>query len=143
VNLYEGQRIRVPAPTSTPTLSPTPSGSETPTPTPTPTFNAPNAKSPGNRALFQRREIVTLRWTASGTLGPDQVYRIEVEDVTSGVRYVADTIEQLFIIPDAWQGQDGQRHEFSWSVSVIDEDRPGEPFYTTEPRTFTWESAGE
>ncbi len=142
VNVYEGQRIRVPAPTLTPTLSPTPSGSETPTPTATATFNAPSAKSPDNRALFQRQDIVTLRWTASGTLGANQVYLVAVEDLTVDVIFSAQTTEQLFIIPEAWQGQDDQRHEYSWSVSVIDEAQPGEPYFTTEARTFSWEGAG-
>jgi hypothetical protein len=143
VNLYEGQSIRVPAPTLTPTLSPTPSGSETATPTATATFNAPSALSPSNRALFRALQLVTLRWVASGTLGTNQVYRVEVEDLTSKVRYTADTTDLFFILPAEWQGRDGQRHEYHWSVSVIDVDNPEAPYFVTEPRMFTWESAAD
>ena len=111
VMIFEGQQIRVPAPTLTPTLSPTPSGSETPTPTATPTFNAPSALSPGDRALFQRQALITLRWVASGSLGPGQVYRVVVRDLTDEINYTADTTELFFILPEAWQGSEG-RHEY-------------------------------
>lgn len=143
VNLYEGQRIRVPAPTPTPTLSPTPSGSETPTPTATPTFNAPSVISPGDRMLFRRDEFVTLRWVASGTLGENQVYRVQVEDLTSGATYMADTKDLFFVLPVEWRGKDDRRHEYQWVVSVIDIERPGQPFFTTEARIFLWEAVVE
>ncbi|MBZ0301962.1 MAG: LysM peptidoglycan-binding domain-containing protein [Anaerolineae bacterium] len=142
VNIFEGQQIRVPAPTPTPTLSPTPSGSETPTPSATPTFNAPSSLSPGDRALFQRGELITLRWVASGSLGAGQVYRVSVEDVTSNRRYFEDTTDLFLIVPEAWQGRDSRRHEYQWTVSVIDSDNPGNPYFSTEPRIFVWE-AGE
>ncbi|MBZ0294717.1 MAG: LysM peptidoglycan-binding domain-containing protein [Anaerolineae bacterium] len=143
VSLIEGQRIRVPSPTATPTLSPTPSGSETPTPSPTPTFNAPNAMSPSDRMLFQRDEFVTLRWVASGSLASGQVYRVEAEDITTGDTYQADTTELFLVLPKEWQGTDGTRHEYRWRVSVIDVDRPGQPYFTTEPLSFYWEALAE
>lgn len=143
VTLYEGQQIRVPAPTPTPTLSPTPSGSETPTPSPTPTFNAPSAMSPGDRALFRRGELVTLRWVASGTLTEGQVYRVKVQDITTKTDYVADTTELFFIVPEAWQGRDSRRHEYAWTVSVIDSDNPDNPYFSTAPRVFVWEGLAE
>lgn len=141
VNVYEGQQVRVPAPTLTPTLSPTPSGSETPTPTPTATFNAPSAQSPGDRALFQRQDLVTLRWVASGTLAEGQVYRVKVDDLTAQISYFGDTTELFFIVPETWQGKDNRRHEYRWTVSVIDSNRPDEPYFSTEPRLFVWEAA--
>lgn len=143
VQIYEGQLLRVPAPTPTPTLSPTPSGSETPTPTATATFNAPTALSPGEGRLFLRDEFVTLRWVTSGTLSPEQVYRVQVVDVTSGMTYEADTTDLSFVLPQEWQGRDARRHEFRWMVSVIDRERPQQPYFTTEPRTFLWEGRGE
>jgi hypothetical protein len=143
VLLLEGQLIRVPAPTPTPTLSPTPSGSETSTPTITPTFNAPSALSPENRTTFQRDELVTLRWVATGTLAPGQAYRVEVTDLTTGSYYSANTQELFFIIPEGWQGQDDQPHDFRWSVSVVNTGEPGNPVFTTQPRTFRWHSRGE
>jgi hypothetical protein len=143
VLLIEGQLIRVPAPTPTPTLSPTSSGSETPTPTTTPTFNAPNALSPENRASFQRQELITLRWVATGTLAPGQAYRVEVSDQTSGSYFTANTRELFFIIPEGWQGQDSQPHEYQWMISVIDTNDPNNPVFTTEARTFRWQGRGE
>lgn len=140
VALREGQQVRVPEPTPLPTLSPTPSGSETPTPTATATFNAPSAVSPGNRALFRRDELVTLRWVASGTLGSGQVYRVNVEDLTAGMQYRADTTDLSFILPRDWQGRDTRRHDYAWTVSVIDQNRPDNPYFTTETRLFTWEA---
>jgi hypothetical protein len=142
VTIFEGQFLRVPAPTPLPTLSPTPSGSETPTPTPTATFNAPSALSPDNRMLFRSAEFVTLRWVASGSLAPEQMYRVYVEDLTTGTVYSGDTIDLSFIIPQEWQGRDSRRHEYAWSVSVIDLNNPDQPFFTTETRTFTWEARG-
>jgi LysM repeat protein len=143
VQIFEGQLIRVPAPTPTPSLSPTPSGSETPTPTATPTFNAPSALSPGNRESFQADEFVTLRWVASGTLAPGQVYRVDVADQTTGSIFSANTQELFFIVPEGWQGQDGENHTYSWTVSVINTDDPNNPFYITEARTFVWRGRGE
>ena len=143
VNLIEGQQIRVPAPTPTPTLSVTPSGSETPTPTATPTFNAPSARSPGDRALFRRQELVTLRWAASASLAEGQVYRVDVEDITTSTSYSMDTTELFLIVPVEWQGRDSRRHEYRWTVSVVDADVPNDPHYTTEPRIFVWEGTAE
>jgi len=142
VLLQQGQRMRVPAPTPTPTLSPTPSGSETPTPSPTPTFNAPSVLSPSNRTLFQRDDIITLRWVASGTLSGRDVYRVRIEDLTAGTIYTDDTAQLSYIVPQRWQGLDSRRHEYRWSVSVVNLDQPDQPYFTTEARLFTWEGRG-
>jgi hypothetical protein len=139
VIIYAGQQIRVPAPTPTPTLSPTLSGSETATPTLTPTFNAPSALSPADRILFRNGELITLRWVGSGTLGEGETYRVRVEDLTSGQTYTADTTDLSYILPSDWQGKDGQRHDYSWTISVINLANPDRPYFTTEPRLFTWE----
>ena len=139
VMIYAGQQIRVPAPTPTPSLSPTRSGSETPTPTATPTFNAPSAISPADRTLFVRGDLITLRWVGTGTLSEGETYRVRVEDLTTGQVHTSDTTDLSFILPSDWQGQDGQRHDYRWSISVIRSDDPDRPLYTTEPRLFTWE----
>lgn len=139
VLIYAGQQLRVPAPTPTPTLSPTFSGSETATPTLTATFNAPSALSPADRTLFRRDELITLRWVASGTLDADETYRVTVADLTAGTTHTSDTTDLAFILPADWQGQDGQRHDYRWQVSVVRLADPGQPLYTTEPRLFTWE----
>lgn len=139
VMIYEGQQMRVPAPTPTPTLSPTLSGSETALPTFTPTYNAPSALSPADHTLFMSGDLVTLRWVGSGTLGAGDAYRVRVEDLTTRAVYTADTTELSFILPQAWQGQDAQRHEYRWMISIIRSDDPDRPYYTTRPRLFTWE----
>ncbi len=142
VQLYEGQRIRVPAPTPTPTLSPTPSGSETPTPTPTPTFNAPALFSPGDRYLFRANEIVTLRWTSSGILGPEELYLVTVTDETAGVTRTLTSRETMVILPDEWQPADGQRHQFTWKVAVGPGNGQGglaSVTFSTTARQFFWD----
>jgi hypothetical protein len=139
VMIYAGQQMRVPAPTPTPTLSPTLSGSETALPTPTPTYNAPSALSPADHTLFVSDDLITLRWVGSGTLGTGDMYRVRVEDLTTRDVYTADTAELFFILPQEWQGQDGQRHDYRWMISVIRSDDPNRPYYTTKPRLFTWE----
>lgn len=143
VFLQVGQQIRVPAPLPTATLSPTLSGSETPTFTPTPTFNAPSALSPGNRAIFRRNDMVTLRWVASGTLNPGEAYRVTVENLTTMTVHTADTSELFYIIPGDWQGRDSRRHQYRWTVSIIRLDDPENLTFTTEARLFTWEGRGE
>jgi LysM repeat protein len=143
VNLIAGQRIRVPIPSPTASPSPTPSGSETPTPSSTPTFNAPSPISPPDRAFFTRDELVTLRWTASGSLGAGEVYRVRVMDLNSGSVYVGDTIQLSFILPLDWQPTDGSRHDFEWTVSVVDLDKPDSPLFTTQPRLFSWQGRNE
>ncbi|NPV67161.1 MAG: LysM peptidoglycan-binding domain-containing protein [Anaerolineae bacterium] len=143
VQLYEGQRLRVPAPTPTPTLSPTPSGSETPTPTPTPTFNAPALYSPGDRYLFRANEIVTLRWTASGMLGPGDLYLVTVTDDTLKTTYTLSSRETMVILPDEWRPADGQRHQFTWKVAVGPADSRGglaSVTFSTPTRQFFWDS---
>lgn len=141
VFLSEGQLVRVPAPTPTPTLSPTPSGSETPTPTPTATFNAPNAISPAERGFFGADELITLRWVATAGLEPNEIYRVYVEDTTSGLLYTGDTVDLFYIIPPEWRGNIDLRHNYSWWISVVNRDNPNNPLFTTAPRTFVWEGA--
>jgi hypothetical protein len=87
--------------------------------------------------------LVTLRWVATGTLSLGQAYRVEVTDLTTGSFFSANTQELFFIIPEGWQGQDGQAHEYRWTVSVINTGDPGNPVFTTQPRTFRWQSRGE
>jgi len=142
VNIYVGQRLRVPAPTPTPTIPPTPSGSETPTLTPSPTINAPSLTDPGDLSVFRRNDLITLRWVATGALVGDQVYRVEVHDLTADATYTADTQDLFLIVPEAWQGQDGQRHDYTWRVSVISRSAPDNPIYVTDPRRFSWEARG-
>ncbi|MEO1442420.1 MAG: LysM domain-containing protein, partial [Chloroflexota bacterium] len=143
VFLSAGQRVRVPAPTPTPTLVPTLTGSETATPTATATFNAPNLVSPGDRVLFRRNELVTLRWAGTGTLDTDEVYRLRIKNMDTGLEYIQDTRESFFIVPTEWQQTDGKRYDYEWQVSVIDLRTPEDPIFVTDQRLFTWEATTE
>lgn len=143
VALREGEIIRVPAPTPTPTLSPTPSGSETPTPTATATFNAPSLISPDPRAYFRRDEVVTLRWTATGALAPGEVYLVEVQSLTQGLLYLAETTDLFLVVPLEWQGPAARQFEYAWSVSIAQQGDPDSARSATAIRAFTWEGRGE
>lgn len=142
VNLFENQLIRVPAPTPTPTLVPTLTGFETATPTATATFNAPSIQSPSDRANFLRDQLVTLRWNPSGTLSPGQTYLVRVEDLTAGIVYITTTPDTSIVLPEEWQATGIDRHEYRWQISVIFNDDPDNPTFTTASRTFTWEGNG-
>lgn len=142
VLLAEGQLIRVPEPTATPTIQPTPSGSETATPTATATFNQPSALSPSDLVFFQSNELVTLRWVATGSLMSGQAYLVHVEDQTAHTTYTATTQELFFVLPDDWHAHDGQRHDYVWTVALVDTAQPDKPYFVTEPRRFTWLGLG-
>jgi LysM domain len=142
VSLYEGQQVRVPAPTPTPTIQPSPSGSETPTPTATATFNVPSALSPSDRAFFGSSELVTLRWVGTGTLAQNEVYLVQVEDLTSNTTHSATTQELSLVVPVEWQSERNDRHDYRWVVSVVNKDNPEEISASTEPRLFTWQGRG-
>ncbi len=142
VLLGEGQLIRVPAPTATATIQPTPNGSETATPTATATFDQPSVISPSDLAFFGSDELVTLRWVATGSLGDGQAYRVQVVDQGTGQIYTANTQELFFILPDDWHAHDGQRHNYVWTVALIDTANPDKPYYVTDTRHFTWLGLG-
>lgn len=143
VPLFEGQIIRVPVPTATPTATFTPNGSETPTPTATATFNAPNPLSPSNRAYFRRDEIITLRWSASGTLAEDEAYTVTVQNLTEGMAFTGETRELFWVIPQEWQGAEAKQLEYIWTVAVTRQGNAESARYTTLPASFTWEGRGE
>ncbi len=139
VLLQAGQEMRVPAPTPTATLSPTPSGSETPTPSYTPTFNAPSLLSPSNRALYLRGDLITLRWVPTGSLASDESYLVRIRDLTADAVIEAYTTQLYYLVPPSVQGTDIQRHDYTWTISVVRGQDPSTATFTTEPRTFTWE----
>lgn len=142
VVLGQGQQIRVPAPTPTPTLSPTFDPNSTATPTATATFNKPSLVSPVDMAVFAADEVVTLRWVPTASLQPGTAYRIEVTDETSGIVYAALTTDISFSIPTDWQGQTGQRHQYSWFVSIVNQDNPEVGTQPTATWHFTWVGVG-
>jgi hypothetical protein len=143
VALYEGQQVRVPAPPATPTLSPTPDPNATATPTITPTYNEPSAISPSDQQFFNAEELITLRWQPTGTLAIDETYRLNVEDVTLGITYTAYTKNISFMVPSEWRGREKPRHEFIWTVGVVNEKTPDVVRFQTAARTFVWQGLTE
>lgn len=143
VQLFQGQLIRVPAPTPTPTLSPTPDPNATATPTATPTFNEPSIFSPADRAFFYADQLITLRWIPSGALGTGEAYRVDVVDTTTGTTYTAFTQDIALTVPLEWQGTTDERHEYVWTVGVVDEDNPDAIRFQTEPYRFVWQGRTE
>jgi hypothetical protein len=83
--------------------------------------------------------LVTLRWVATGTLAPGQVYHVIVENLVTDETFSANTKELSFLIPVEWQAKGERRFEYRWHVTVIDAGNPDRPYQTTEARTFTWE----
>ena len=139
VLLEVGQAINVPAPTPTPTLSPTPSGSETPTPTPT--AAAPLVSFPPLDAVINASTPFTLQWVSIGILQPDQVYLVQLEDVTAGSSYNDITRANSYRIPTSLVPSDGQPHQFRWRVSVAQPNEQGLYDFTGaqgEWRSFSW-----
>lgn len=137
--VVEGQCFNVPLPTATPTLSPTPSGSETPTATPT--YPAPAMGFPPEGALA--RGQVQLYWVSAGVLLAEEVYLVEVTDVTTQ-RYEAFVTKNTTLpLPDSWIPADGQIHTISWTVSVARPDPLSEIYLRISginpPRSFQWQ----
>lgn len=141
ITLSVGQTIKVPAPTPTPTLSPTPSGNETATPTPT--LAAPIVIFPPNGASAGAG-VFALQWTSAGVLQPDEVYLVQVTDVTlNQIVLQAVTRNTSYLLPDSLIPTDGQPHTFSWMVWVAkpNADRVyGRVGGIATEQTFTWQS---
>ncbi len=115
VFLEVGQSINVPAPTPTPTLSPTPSGSETPTPTPT--RDAPLVSFPPRDAVI-RASTFTLQWVSVGILEPQQVYLVQIENLTTGTLFNDVTRATSYQLPAALAPTGGTVQQYRWRVSV-------------------------
>lgn len=141
VLLIPGQRIRVPAPTPTPTLSVTPSGSETPTPTYTATFNVPAALSPRDDTAFDASSLVTLRWSSSGSLGPNEIYVLRVKNLDADEEFEGMSEELFFVLPEAWQPTTTDMQAFEWTVAIgtLDDGRVVSVREMTSPHTFQWQ----
>jgi LysM repeat protein len=111
----------------------------TPTPTPIPPYPAPNLLLPADGAVFAATgEVVTLQWSAAGTLRANEAYAVMVENLTQGdgpkpVQYVTDT---KLILPSEFH-PGGGIHTSRWSVTTVRQAGP-----VKEGETPVWESAG-
>lgn len=135
------QCIQVPLPTAVPSFTPTASGSETPTPTPT--RAAAQLISPPE-GMIMPGGTFRLDWVSAGLLSADQVYLVEVQDVTAATepRYFV-TRENSLDLPGDLVPSDGQTHQFQWRVTVVKKNPEGT--YATSDgqgpwRPFQWQS---
>ncbi len=141
VMFFIGQKVRVPAPTPIATIPPTPSGSETPTPTPTATFNVPNLYLPDDDSSFDKNSLITLRWTASGTLASNEVYLITMRNLDADRTFQDTTLELSFVVPSDWQPSGDKIQEFEWLISIatLEGNQVTSTRQQTTPRRFKWQ----
>jgi LysM repeat protein len=142
VPLQIGQPVNIPAPTPTPTLSPTPSGSETPTLTPT--YSALMLIYPPQGGVAQP-SVFSLQWVGVGVLQPEEVYLVQVTDVTytNASTFYGVTRDTSYPLPESLIPTDGQTHTFNWAVSIAKPNPQGA--YATvsgqpQIRSFQWQS---
>jgi hypothetical protein len=136
-----GQCVTVPMPTAVPSFTPTASGSETPTPTPT--RSAATLIYPPEGAIVGGGTF-RMDWVSAGLLGPDQVYLVEVQDLTAGTSAAPFvTRENSLDLPGNLVPSDGETHQFQWRVTVVKKNAEGTYALTDGQgpwRPFQWQS---
>jgi LysM repeat protein len=96
----------------------------TPGPSPTatlpPPWPAPNQLVPADGQSFNASDVVTLQWTAVGTLRADEFYIVNVEDVTCNCArtYRQATTETKLIVPATFRHTDATLHVYRWTVTT-------------------------
>lgn len=120
--IREGQAVNVMLPTPTLTLTPTPSGQEPPTLTPT--YGAPMVVSPVNGSITSG--AVTLQWVSTGVLKRDEVYLVQVNDLTAGQVWSGVTRETRLRLPDSLIPFDGIAHDIEWTITIGNRQASGE-----------------
>ena len=132
-NVFSGTTLVIPLCKRAPTPGPSP------TPSPPPPYPAPNLLLPIDGSVFSKDTPgMTLQWASIGTLGDNETYAVNIEDLTEGegkkkVYYVKDTKQP---IPVDILTKDNLPHIFRWTVETVRQtgtDERGEP---------VWESAG-
>jgi len=83
--------------------------------------------------------LITLRWVPTGSLASDESYLVRIRDLTADAVIEAYTTQLYYLVPPSVQGTDIQRHDYTWTISVVRGQDPSTATFTTEPRTFTWE----
>jgi hypothetical protein len=78
-----------------------------------------------------------------GVLQPNEVYLIELQNLTTNTQSLYVTRNTFYILPDALIPSDGQTHSFQWRVSVAAQ--TGSGAYQLiggvgDWRTFQWRS---
>jgi LysM repeat protein len=142
-SVYEGEPLKIPLCERKATAGPTP------TATLPPPYAAPNLLLPADGAPFSlANDIITLQWASVGSLHPNEMYAVTIEDVTDGngrkmVDYVPDT---KYIIPTAFRPSDNTPHIMRWWVMPVRQKgttSDGKPNWEpsgapSAQRVFTW-----
>lgn len=134
--LKQGQRLCIPL--VTPGPPPSPTFGPSPTPEEEPLHPAPQLLYPPAGEVPPGSQQVTLQWTVVGLLDPDEIYMVEVRNLSRpdarAVRgFVKITAWQL---PETIYPTVGAIETFSWRVSVVREEREA------GGENFRWERTG-
>lgn len=136
-------------PLKIPTCKRYPTPGATPTATPPPPYQAPNLLLPADGTSFgSTGDVITLQWSAVGTLRQNEAYAVTIEDLTDSnvaklVDYVTDT---KYIVPTTLRPSGSAPHIFRWSVIPVRQTgttKDGQPVYepggkASDPRVFGW-----
>lgn len=135
-----GMCVNVPLPTPTPVPSATPSGNETATPTPT--FAPARGFFPPEGAIAPPQPL-NLEWVSVGILRPDDVYIVEIQDLTVPSQSQQVTRNTSLRLSETLIPSDGQTHQMQWRVSVATQTENGTYAYAGgigSWRSFQWQS---
>ncbi|MCB9460010.1 MAG: LysM peptidoglycan-binding domain-containing protein [Anaerolineaceae bacterium] len=143
-NLRLGDCVNVPMPTPTPVPTQTPSGNETVTPTPT--LAGPQVISPPDYVTLSAGRV-RVSWVTAGILAPDEVYLVEVADVTlNSEPWLYTTRSHSATLDESLIPTTGNTHTINWRVSVVQADTSNDAV-TVRPaggvgqwHTFYWQS---
>jgi hypothetical protein len=67
---------------------------------------------------------------------------VTITDLAANITYTETTTDLFFIVPDEWHNSGEGRHDYRWTISVVQVDQPDRPYSVTEPRQFTWQGRG-
>ena len=92
-----------------------------PTPTSPPPWPAPNQLLPADGQTFNAGDVVTLQWTAVGTLRASEFYYLSVEDVTCNCAHIfrQATTETKLLVPGSFRQTDSALHVYRWTVTTV------------------------
>jgi LysM repeat protein len=141
--VYVGNVIKIPLCKRFPTPGPTS------TPTPPPPYPPANLLLPADGASFiSAGDVITLQWSAVGTLRSNELYAITIEDLTAGngqkaIDYVNDT---KYIVPASLRPSGPMPHVFRWTIIPVRQNgstKDNQPIYVqagqpSDPRVFSW-----
>ncbi|HEX7567584.1 MAG TPA: LysM peptidoglycan-binding domain-containing protein, partial [Anaerolineaceae bacterium] len=141
--VFTGRVLKIPLCQRFPTPGPTA------TATPPPPYPPANLLLPADGASFvSASDVITLQWSAVGTLRQNELYAVTLEDLTSGngqklIDYVTDT---KYIVPATARPTSPTPHIFRWTILPVRQNgstKDGQPIYEpggqiSQPRVFSW-----